>query len=248
MSILCYHAIDPAWRSPISVDPETFDRQMAWLATHRRLVSLGAATRMMDANGRLPSRIAAITFDDGFDSVHEHAMPALLRRGLEAAVFLVAETLERADAGIDWIEDPKAPRRSLSSQEVLELRDAGFDIGSHSYSHRDLTTLLDGEIVSDLRRSREVLEDLIDAPVTLLAYPGGRHDGRVRRAAVTAGFEHCYAMADTEPRSLPHAIPRVGMYQGQGTATLYAKTSPWFWRMRASPLQPLIGRLSRLRQ
>lgn len=248
MSILCYHAIDPAWRAPISVDPETFDHQMAWLASHRRVVSLDAATRMMDPRGRLPGRIAAITFDDGFDSVHEHAMPALLRRGLEAAVFIVAETLDGAGAGIDWIEDPRAPRRSLSLPQVLELRDAGFDIGSHSYSHRDLTTLLDGEIVSDLRRSREVLEDLIEGPVTLLAYPGGRHDARVRRAAATAGFEHSYAMADSQPRCLPHAIPRVGMYQGQGTATLSAKTSPWFWHMRDSPLQPLMARLARARR
>jgi peptidoglycan/xylan/chitin deacetylase (PgdA/CDA1 family) len=247
MSILCYHAIDPAWRSPISVDPETFDRQMAWLASHRQVVSLGVATRMMDANGRLPRRIAAVTFDDGFASVHEHAMPALLRRGLEATLFIVAETLDGAGSGMDWIEDPRAPRRSLSLPEVLELRDAGFDIGSHSYSHRDLTTLLDEEIVSDLRRSREVLEDLVEGPVTLLAYPGGRHDVRVRRAAATAGFEYSYAMADTEPRRLPQAIPRVGMYQGQGTATLSAKTSPWFWRMRGSPLQPLMARLVRLR-
>jgi peptidoglycan/xylan/chitin deacetylase (PgdA/CDA1 family) len=230
------------------VDPETFDRQMAWLASHRRVVSLDAATEMMDANGRLPRQIAAVTFDDGFDSVHEHAMPTLQRWGFDATVFVVAQTLEKAGAGIDWIEDPRAPRRSLSLSEVLELRDAGFDIGSHSYSHRDLTTLLDEEIVSDLRQSREVLEDLVERPVTVLAYPGGRHDVRVRRAAATAGFEYSYAMADTEPRRLPHAIPRVGVYQGQGTATLFAKTSPWFWRMRASPVQPLMARLARSRR
>ena len=248
MSILCYHAIDPAWRAPISVDPEAFDHQMAWLASHRRVVSLDVATRMMDAHGRLPRRVAAITFDDGFGSVYEHAMPALLRRRLEATVFIVAGTLDGAGAGIDWIEDPRAPRRSLSLREILELRDAGFDIGSHSYSHRDLTTLLDAEIVSDLRRSREVLEDLIEGPVTLLAYPGGSHDERVRRAAATAGFEYSYAMAKSEPRRLPHAIPRVGVHQGQGMATLAAKTSPWFWRMRDGPLQPLMARLAGVRR
>jgi peptidoglycan/xylan/chitin deacetylase (PgdA/CDA1 family) len=248
VSIVCYHAIDQAWHSPISVDPGTFDRQMAWLASHRRVVSLRAATRMMDAHGRLPRGVAAVTFDDGFASVHEHAMPTLLREGLAATIFLVAETLDGEGAPIDWIKDPKAPRRALSRAKVLELRDSGFAIGSHSYAHHDLTTLLDGEIVSDLRRSREVLEGLIEGPVTLLAYPGGRHDERVRRAAGTAGFENSYAMADTELPALPHAIPRVGVYRGQGMATLNAKTSPWFWRMRASPVQPLIARLTDLRR
>jgi peptidoglycan/xylan/chitin deacetylase (PgdA/CDA1 family) len=248
VSIVCYHAIDPAWHSPISVEPGTFDRHMAWLASHRRVVSLRVATRVMDAHGRLPRGIAAVTFDDGFASVHEHAMPTLLREGLEATIFLVAGTLDGEGAPIDWIKDALAPRRALSPANVLELRDAGFEIGSHSYAHHDLTTLLDGEIVSDLRRSREVLEDLIEGPVTLLAYPGGRHDERVRRAARTAGFENGYAMANTELPALPHAIPRVGVHRGQGTATLYAKTSPWFWRMRTSPLQPYIARLTGLRR
>jgi peptidoglycan/xylan/chitin deacetylase (PgdA/CDA1 family) len=225
------------------MDPGTFDRQMAWLASHRRVVSLRAATRMMDAHGRLPRGIAAVTFDDGFASVYEHAMPTLLREGLAATIFLVAETLDGEGAPIDWIKDPKAPRRALSRAKVLELRDAGFEIGSHSYAHHDLTTLLDEEIVADLRRSREVLEGLVEGPVTLLAYPGGSNNERVRKAAGIAGFQNSFAMADTERPGLPHAIPRVGLYRGQGTATLKAKTSPWFWRMRASPVHPLIERL-----
>jgi peptidoglycan/xylan/chitin deacetylase (PgdA/CDA1 family) len=243
VSIVCYHAIDPEWHSPISMDPGAFDHQMAWLASHRRVVSLRVATRMMDARGRLPSGIAAITFDDGFASVHEHAVPTLLREGLEATMFIVANTLDEEGAGLDWLEDPKAPRRAMSSARVLELRDAGFEIGSHSYAHHDLTTLLDEEIVADLRKSREVLEDLVEGPVTLLAYPGGSNDERVRKAAGIAGFQNSYAMADTERPGLPHAIPRVGLYRGQGTATLKAKTSPWFWRMRASPVHPLIERV-----
>jgi peptidoglycan/xylan/chitin deacetylase (PgdA/CDA1 family) len=247
VSIVCYHAIDPAWRSPISVHPGMFDRQIAWLASHRQVVSLGEATRLMDPRGRLPGRITAITLDDGFASVHEYAMPILLREGLEATIFLVAGTLEKGrDADMNWIKDPLAPQRTLSSAQVLELRDAGFGIESHSYAHLDLTTLPENEIRSDLRRSREVLEDLIERPVTLLAYPGGRHDERVRRAAEAAGFQNSYAMADSDPPGPPHAIPRVGLYQGQGMPTLVAKTSPWFWRVRRSPFHPLVARLTRV--
>ena len=32
MSILCYHAVDPHWKSPLSVTPEEFERHCAWLA------------------------------------------------------------------------------------------------------------------------------------------------------------------------------------------------------------------------
>jgi peptidoglycan/xylan/chitin deacetylase (PgdA/CDA1 family) len=249
VSIICYHAVDPTFHSPISVDPDSFALQMAWLASHRKVVSLREAVRVMDGHGRLPAGVTSITFDDGFASVHEWAMPILLRVGFPATIFVVPGTLEEPNAGIDWVKDSPASLRTLTAKQILELRDAGFDIGSHSYAHRDLPTLDEGEIVADLRRSRQVLEDLVERPVKQLAYPFGHHDERVRIAAGTAGFETSFAMADTDlPVSFPYAIPRVGLYRGQGVRALRAKTSPWFWRVRASPLQPLIARITGLRR
>jgi peptidoglycan/xylan/chitin deacetylase (PgdA/CDA1 family) len=250
VSIICYHAVDPTLHSRISVDPDSFALQIAWLASHRRVVPLREAVRMMDGHGRLPAGVASITFDDGFASVHEWAMPILLREGVHATIFVVPGTLEGPNAGkIDWVKDAHALPRALSAAQILDLRDAGFEIGSHSFAHRDLPTLDEGEIVADLRRSREVLEDLVDRPVGLLAYPFGNHDERVRIAAKVAGFEASFGMADTDlPVSLPHATPRVGLYRGQGTRTLRAKTSRWFWRVRASPLHPLIAWITSLRR
>lgn len=248
VSILCYHDVDAEWRSPISLHPAVFARQMGWLAAHRRVVSLAEAVRLMDERGRLPAGVASVTFDDGFVGMHEFAMPVLLREGLQATFFIVAGTLGTTRADADWVRDAPRPRRTLSATQVLDLRDAGFEIGSHSDTHRNLTTLNEREIVSDLRRSRDVLEDLIERPVTLFAYPGGRHDENARRAAATVGFHHSFSMADTDlPVSLPHAIPRVGIYRGDGAAAVRVKASPWFWRLRNSPLQPILSRLARLR-
>ncbi len=245
MSILCYHDLDASWDSPISVDPKAFAHQIAWLASHRRVVPVGEAVRMMDRTGGLPAGIASITFDDGFVSSYEHAMPILTRHKVPATFFVVAATLAGADTVMDWVKDASVPRRALSAAQILELVDAGFEIGSHSNTHRDLTTLDESEVVADLRRSREALEDLIGRPVTMLAYPGGRHDERVRRAARTVGFEQSFAMADADlPKGLPDAIPRVGVYRRDGTAILVAKTSPWFWRMRNSSLEPIVARLA----
>jgi peptidoglycan/xylan/chitin deacetylase (PgdA/CDA1 family) len=248
VSILCYHDVDPAWHSPISVHPDVFARQMEWLAAHRRVVSLAEAVRLMDAKGRLPAGVASVTFDDGFVGVHEFAMPVLLQEGLQATFFVVAGALGATGADADWVRDAPSPRRTLSATQLLELRDAGFEIGSHSYTHRNLTTLNEREVVSDLRRSRDVLEDLIQRPVTLFAYPGGRHDEDARRAAATVGFHYSFSMADTDlPVALPHAIPRVGIYRADGAAALRAKASAWFWRVRDTPLQPIISQLARLR-
>jgi peptidoglycan/xylan/chitin deacetylase (PgdA/CDA1 family) len=202
----------------------------------------------MDRTGRLPAGIASVTFDDGFASTHEYAMPALLQEGLSATVFVVAGTLGERDPSMDWVKDAPTPRRALSAGQILELRDAGFEIGSHSYTHRDLPSLTESEVAEDLRQSREVLEDLVGRSVTLLAYPRGRHDARVRKAAETAGYRYSFAMARPHlPVGLPHAIPRVGIYRGDGRAILYLKTSPRLWRVRNSALQPIIARVARLR-
>src|SRR5262245_23474660 len=200
---------------------------------------------MMDRRGGLPAGIASITFDDGFVSTHEHAMPILARHKLPATIFVVAGTLAGNGVVMDWVKDAAVPRRALSAGQILELVEAGFEIGSHSDTHRDLSTLHERDMVADLRRSREVLEDLIGRSVTMLAYPGGRHDERVRRAARSVGFEHSFAMSDSDlPNRPPDAIPRVGIYRGDGTGILFAKTSPWLWRMRNRPLEPIIARLA----
>src|SRR5437867_2746870 len=66
VTILCYHAVDPDWRSSLSVTPEEFEAQCEWLARHRRVVGAAEAAVRLAISGRLGSGLVAITFDDGF--------------------------------------------------------------------------------------------------------------------------------------------------------------------------------------
>ena len=93
MSVLCYHAVDPCWTSPLAVTPEDFEVQLGWLARTRDVVPLAVALDHMDERGRLPRGMVALTFDDGFAQLEEHVFPALARHRLPATVFLVAATL-----------------------------------------------------------------------------------------------------------------------------------------------------------
>src|SRR6478609_6517476 len=93
MSILCYHAVDPTWRSPLAVTPEVFERHCAWLARARTVVPLDVALKRLDRRGRPARGIVALTFDDGFAQLHTHVFPTLARFRLPATVFVVAATL-----------------------------------------------------------------------------------------------------------------------------------------------------------
>jgi peptidoglycan/xylan/chitin deacetylase (PgdA/CDA1 family) len=79
MTILCYHSVEPGWESPLAVHPDDFARHCAWLAKHRRVIPLREAIAGLDRAGRPPAGTAALTLDDGFAALYEHALPVLRR-------------------------------------------------------------------------------------------------------------------------------------------------------------------------
>ncbi len=243
MTILCYHAVQRHWTSPLAVDPDVFATQMQWLARHRVALPLDRAVERLDAKGRLSRGSTVLTFDDGLQSVHRHAWPELRRHGLPAAVFLVAETLTSAGRAVDWIDTPPPyPLETLTLDEVRELQAAGISFASHSYSHLDLTTLSFEECVRDLRDSRALLEDLLGQRVPFLAYPRGRHNHAVRSAAAAAGYSHSFTLPEAFEEPGPHAVPRVGIFPGNGRAAMAVKLEPSYLALRMSRVFPALRR------
>jgi peptidoglycan/xylan/chitin deacetylase (PgdA/CDA1 family) len=249
MTILCYHTVQPDWISPLAVTPARFAEHCAWLARERDMLDLADGVAILDRDCRLPRRTAALTFDDGFASVYEYALPLLRRYRLPATVFLVAGTLAPGHQPVDWVE-PSPPQAvaTLTVDQVLELHEAGVRFGSHSFTHRDLTLLSERECTRDLRDSRELLETLLRQRVDLLAYPRGRHSTTVRRAAARAGYAYGFTLPESAEPAGPYAIPRVGVYPANGTGALRLKCSPWYIRVRTARAYPALRLLVRGRR
>jgi peptidoglycan/xylan/chitin deacetylase (PgdA/CDA1 family) len=250
MTILCYHSVEPEWPSPLAVEPDAFAQQAAWLRRRRRVLPLREAVTRLDRAGRLPRGTAAVTFDDGFAALHEHALPVLARERVPATVFLVAQTLSPQGQEVDWVDTPgTAPLTTLTLDQVLEMQDAGVDFQSHSWAHADLRGLTRAECVRDLTDSRELLSELLGRPVTLLAYPRGLHDAKVREAAALAGYTHAFALPETAEEPGDYAIPRVGVYRGNGPLTVRVKSARPYLRMRtAGPVVRSAGRVRQVRR
>lgn len=233
MTILCYHSIQPRWDSPLAVEPDAFRWQADWLRARRTVLPLSVALTRLDRSGRLPRGQAALTFDDGFAALHEHALPVLAKERLPATVFLVAQTLAPQGQPVDWVDTPGAePLETLTLDQVLEMQDAGVEFQSHSWAHLDLTRLSHAECVRDLRDSRELLSDLLGRAVTLLAYPRGRHDRHVREAAAAAGFTHAFALPERGEPVGDYSIPRVGIYHGNGHLAMRIKAARAYLPLR----------------
>ena len=73
-----------------------------------------------------------------------------------------------------------------------ELRTAtrvpGITLGSHSWSHRNLTTLTDAELRVEMERPLQWLRERFDSVVDWYSYPYGLTSDRVASAAASAGY------------------------------------------------------------
>lgn len=244
VTILCYHTVERDWRSTLAVTPEAFFEHCAWLA-RRRVVPLEEAIERIDRLGRLPRGVTALTFDDGFAGLYEHAWPVLSHFGLPATVFLVAQTLSPEGRAVDWAPTSPPGAGTLHLDQVLEMQAAGIAFGSHSYAHLDLINLDADECERDLRESRRLLEDLLKRSVPYLAYPRGLHNETVHHAAEAAGFSHAFSLPEGPEEVTSYAIPRAVIIPGNGVTTLRFKTSRLYLPFRRTPLWPALRAVAR---
>ncbi len=66
-----------------------------------------------------------------------------------------------------------APALMMSPEQLRRLRRAGMEIGAHTVTHPILTRLDHDSARAEMRGSKVALEAIVDAPVTLFAYPNG---------------------------------------------------------------------------
>jgi peptidoglycan/xylan/chitin deacetylase (PgdA/CDA1 family) len=76
----------------------------------------------------------------------------------------------------------------MSWDQIRQLHRDGFEIGSHTHSHRPLTELSDEAARSELDRSRQTLADELGAAPQFLAYPRGFYADRHKRLARETGY------------------------------------------------------------
>jgi len=207
--ILMYHAVatDPNDATRVlSVSPEAFAQQMAVIAesglTPVRTADLAARWR----DGRpLPARPVLITFDDGYEGVHRHALPVLTKHGYPATVFVSTGWLRGAydtggglDTMLDW-------------DQVRELAAADVEIGGHTHTHPQLDQLDDSALRHELIHSREIVTDEVGTAPVSLAYPYGYSSRRVRQAVRETGYGQALAVnnALARRRQGPYALTRL---------------------------------------
>ena len=239
-TFLCYHSIASEGPRYLTVGDDLFERQLAHLR-HRRfrsgdLQALGAA-----AAGRAEGPTAFLTFDDGFRDNYETALPLLEEYGFAAFVFVLPPLVDRGGP-FDWPEVAADRRRSPSTMrsvtwEMLgEMKERGFEVGSHTLTHPHLPDLDDDSLRDELWESRARIRQRLGSCETL-AYPFGEWSGRVAAAAAECGYRYAFTLpSKTGQRiAMPHSIPRINVDYRDRERRFAAKLSAPGKRIVLSP-------------
>lgn len=190
LPILMYHAVLPIDATePVrgTVPLATFREQIGWLARrgYRALTLDEVAAALGGSGDAAPGRSVAISFDDGYRCVVEHALPVLEEFGMTAVLFVVTGAVGRTT---DWYV-PKGGR-AFEHADWSELESAaahGFAIGSHSVSHLSLTGASNDAVADELGASKEAIEKRLGT-CRHFAYPFGSHSDATVAAVQRAGY------------------------------------------------------------
>lgn len=213
--VLCYHAVGDVAAGAF-VSPAQLDRQLGLLvaAGYRRSTFVDAVLGAHD------DRVLAVTFDDGHESVLAEALPVMERHALVGTVFPRLDLL--------------GSEGSLTLRGLQALMAAGWEIGSHALTHRELSPLSDDELDHELRGSKAELESLLGIPCRSIAFPRGDADRRVVAAAEAAGYEAGAALHGVPAPYGNLAWPRVGVHGGEGMLLFRVRVSGPFRALRRS--------------
>lgn len=206
-TVLGYHGVGPS--SPaedprnLRVRPERFRAQVELLRDAGfEFVTVAELVRRA-GGGTPPAGMVALSFDDGMADNHSVLLPLLREYGITATVYVATGMI---GAPNPWTADGA---RMMTAEELRDLHEAGVELGAHTVSHPDLSTLSRSACLEEMVASRAAIEELTGAPARTFAYPFCRYGSEAVAAAAEAGFDAavtCEGRGGWEPFELKRAM------------------------------------------
>jgi peptidoglycan/xylan/chitin deacetylase (PgdA/CDA1 family) len=231
---LAYHGIADV---PLRDDPyrlfvrsTDFRRHVARLRRWGyRLVPFGELARRA-ATGKARGT-AALTFDDGLVDNLTALVPLLRELEVPATVFVVS----------GWLGEthPNAPWTRIVTREELRELSRSVEIGAHTVGHPDLTTLSFDAARDELERSRTELEEIVEQPVEVAAYPFGTATDETVAACRAAGFRAACLTAGEGSWDDPWRLPRQAVGNRDTALGFWLKRDNRYERAMR-PVRPLL--------
>ena len=221
--VLIYHRVGGGTTAEIDLPVPAFDTQMAWLAEHRRPVTLDEGLDLVadDQPGHGPPPIV-VTFDDGTADFVDHALPVLDRHRIPATLYVATDFVERQRRF-----PPDAP--AVTWAGLAEALTSGWvTVGSHTHTHALLDRLPEVEVADELDRSVELIGERLGVRAEHFAYPKAVPGSPAAEDALRRRFRSA-ALAGTRVNPYgatdPHRLARSPVQVSDGATWFHRKAA-----------------------
>ena len=194
--VLAYHKISPHIEFGLTtIHPEIFEKQLQLIqkSGFKPLTFID-----LHANPLLPDKPVIITFDDGYESLYQYALPILKNYGFKAVIYVLSDYIGKIN---NW-EAYKIQRhhRHLNVDQIQELVDSGFEIGSHGKSHNYLPALNNYQLHQELMVSKKEISDITGGDIISFCYPYGVSNMQIEENVKKSGYH--FAVGNLELGSI----------------------------------------------
>jgi peptidoglycan/xylan/chitin deacetylase (PgdA/CDA1 family)/GT2 family glycosyltransferase len=226
LPILMYHSVAVSGAPALDryrIHPDRLEEQLQYLRQNAYYgITLEQWAHQLTTRRALSGRAVMLTFDDGYEDFYTNAWPLLEAYNFPATVFVVSELVGKSSV---WDRNLGDPMPLLDWPTIRRLQASGIEFGSHTGSHRALTTMAPRDALANEREARQTFEREIGRSITSLAYPFGDVDEVTRQAMRAAGYRigletsSGYATVWDDPM----AIPRIEVTGSDDLASFIGK-------------------------
>ena len=207
--VLCYHNLAAQSKGRMILASRVFEEQMRYLKkAGYRVLSLREFVEFVSLKRQLPRRSVLLTFDDGYRSFLQYALPVLKELGFTATLFIYTDYVGAGGNAFTWAD-------------LKKLQQEGFDVQAHSKSHGDMLRgggepagEYEKRLENELAQPRALFQKNLGFAPEFLAYPYGRQDDAVVRRTKDRGYAAAFTVRRQGSPSFvdPYRINRSQIY------------------------------------
>jgi peptidoglycan/xylan/chitin deacetylase (PgdA/CDA1 family) len=182
--ILVYHKVGQLETSNASntqkysrkfdVQVDVFENQMKYIVEQGYTPLTIQELITKEKSNTLPTKPIVITFDDGWRSQYENALPILVKYHINGTFYIYTGVIG-SPFYMTW-------------DDLNDLVKSNMEIGDHTKTHPRLTKIDPSKLDDELVKSKNTLEKNLHVSVTDFAYPYGDYNSKIVQAVKDAGY------------------------------------------------------------
>lgn len=182
--VLCYHHFAEQCDSLLCTPTSVFEQHMKVLRDEGySVINTEELSDFLAFRGAIPKKAVLINLDDGYRSTYDIAYPILKKNGFTATLFIYTSFIGASKNALTW-------------DQLKAMKKDGFEVGSHSVTHADLSKKRAGEtekeylarVKRELILSKQILDDELNQDTRYIAFPYGEFNPAVLKLCEETGY------------------------------------------------------------